>query len=175
MAEMKEIEIRVKVSNAEKKGVENRLKALNAKLIESTIETSHYIDLPGEKIMKKGGVLRVKILEGHALLTFKGKQESKNFNVREEIQTPVSEPKMLLRILKAAGLIETFKYSKERNKYELKGVHEVNLDKLPKHGWFVEVEANSISQVKEMLKILGLGKKKLITNSYAKIIRTGRY
>ncbi len=105
------------------------------------------------------------------VLTYKGRAEGgtgqeERYKVREEIETEVSEPEGMARILEGMGYAAVFRYEKFRSEYRLPEVAGavLELDETPA-GLYLEVEGTreSIDQVAELL---GCSTAEYLTESY---------
>jgi adenylate cyclase class 2 len=83
--------------------------------------------------------LRVRIESGRSLITLKGPaQERSVMKLREELETPVGDGVLLLRILEAIGFRPWFRYQKYREEFTIDDVI-IAIDETPV-GTFVELE-----------------------------------
>jgi adenylate cyclase class 2 len=83
--------------------------------------------------------LRVRIESGRSLVTLKGPvQERSVMKLREELETPVGDGVLLLRILEAIGFRPWFRYQKYREEFTVDDVI-IAIDETPV-GTFVELE-----------------------------------
>jgi len=110
----------------------------------------------------------VRIADG-AVLTYKGPRQDARFKTRQELETPVADGEVLMRVLEALGLARVYLYEKHREKWRL-GPCVVSLDELPQLGHFVEVEGPSEQAVAEALRQLGLEDRPMIGNSYLHMV-----
>ena len=85
--------------------------------------------------------LRVRVDAGRAFITFKGPADLfATMKLREELETPVSDPSALLRLLDEAGFQPCFRYEKYREEYS-RGTSILAIDETP-IGVFVEIEGD---------------------------------
>jgi adenylate cyclase class 2 len=75
---------------------------------------------------------------GRSLVTFKGPVHPSTMKLREELETPVGDGPLLLRILDELGYHVWFRYEKYREEFSLGNVI-VAIDETPV-GTFVEIE-----------------------------------
>lgn len=129
------------------------LKKLGAKRIHAGKEFNELYD-HGCALMKDGKVLRLRHHGGtEGVLTYKGRREKGRHKKRIEIETAVDQ-KQMRHILKQLGYTLEVSYRKYREEYRL-GKALVTLDRMPKLGWFAEIEAASalIERVERKLQL----------------------
>ncbi len=98
------------------------------------------LDSADDQLYQKRCVLRVRMENGKALLTFKGPVRPADMKLREELETVVGDGLLLLRILEELGFHVWFKYQKYREEFALEDVT-VAVDETPV-GVFVEIEGS---------------------------------
>ncbi|HEV8130497.1 MAG TPA: class IV adenylate cyclase [Acidobacteriota bacterium] len=143
------------------------------RLAERKFEDNFVLDLPQMKLRDKGLLLRVRVESGRGILTFKGPAAvSKNFKIREELETDV-QPAEMLEILQKLGYKISFRYQKYRTVYQAPaGVDKkgrgkpvkVMIDETP-IGNFAELEGEPES-VLRLAEVLGYKRKEFILESY---------
>ena len=90
MAGNKEIEIKFRVDNP--RAMARRLRAEGFRpLTRSSHETNTLYDLPGQKLRRKGEILRLRKYGSEWLLTHKAKGTAGRYKTRVELQTKVSD------------------------------------------------------------------------------------
>ncbi|MFZ0477622.1 MAG: class IV adenylate cyclase [Terriglobales bacterium] len=164
----KEIEIKFRILD---------LKALAAELkrggfreiTPSTHEMNTLYDLPGEKLRKKGELLRLREY-GHAwVLTHKDKGKAGRHKTRVELETRVENGEQMDAILQALGFAPTFRYEKYRAEWS-DGAGHLVLDRTP-IGNFGEIEGPS-RWIDGTAKALGIASTDYITQTYADLFFT---
>jgi len=99
------------------------------------------LDTPEGALRIRRSALRVRVEEGRGFITFKGPVDLfATMKLREELETPVSEPNALLKLLDDAGFRPCFRYEKFREEYA-HGNAVVAIDETP-IGVFVEIEGD---------------------------------
>lgn len=158
-----EIEAKFHISNLER--IIARLQELQARLIQSRVlEINLRFDLPDGGLRAKGQVLRLR-RDTETRLTFKGSsQEQSGVLAREEIEFVVEDFEKAHRFLKALGYQELIIYEKYRTIYELDDAF-IMLDELP-YGNFLEIEAESVEQIRLIAVKLDLDWDTAIRTSY---------
>ena len=165
MAVPKEIEIKFLIPD---------LKALARKLSElgfhedtpSTHEVNTLYDLPGQKLRRKGELLRLRNYGGNWRLTHKAKVKLGRHKSRGELETGVSGGHQMDELLGALGFLPTFVYEKFRAEWS-DGQGHVVLDHTPL-GDIGEIEGKS-RWIDRTASALGLDAKDYITKSYAEL------
>ncbi len=154
---MKEIEI--KILGIEKAALERKIRALVGLRVAVGMTVVRHFDFPDGRLRARGELIRVRSVgdDVHEF-AYKGpKIKSGKCKVREEIQTLVSDPSAVCRVLGAVGMKETFYCEKKRVSWELNGAH-IDIDEYPKGIIYAEIEGRSEKVVYGVLKKLGLGK-----------------
>jgi len=148
--------------------VENRLKDLNAKLIQPRmLERNLRFDTPDRRLSSSFQVLRLR-QDSRCRLTFKGASDPwQEVSAREEIEVEVSDLEAARGILEALGFILIVVYEKYRTAYLLGDV-EVSLDEMP-FGNFIEVEGPDAGNIQKVSENLEMNWKKRSKFSYLMI------
>ena len=135
--------------------VEERLRGLNARLVQARIhEVNIRFDTKERELLKEGRVLRLR-QDDAARMTYKSASERRQGILsREEIEFTVGDFQKARQFLEALGFEKMFFYEKYRAVYELGCTH-VMLDELP-YGAFVEIEGESDSDIRETAATLNL-------------------
>ncbi|HEY1730273.1 MAG TPA: class IV adenylate cyclase [Terriglobales bacterium] len=165
MATPQEIEIKFLVPD---------LKALAAKLeglgfkceTPSTHEINTLYDLPGQKLRRKGEILRLRKYGEKWKLTHKAKGKAGRHKSRAESETAVSDGKQMDAILQALGYRPSFTYEKFRSEWS-DGQGQVVLDHTP-IGDIAEIEGKS-RWIDRTARALGVDSKNYITKSYGEL------
>jgi len=149
-------------------------KALEGKLCElgfreetpSTHEVNTLYDLPGQKLRRKGELLRLRNYGGTWRLTHKAKVKLGLHKSRGELETGVADGQQMDRILRALGFTPSFVYQKFRAEWS-DGKGHVVLDHTP-IGDLAEIEGKS-RWIDDVARKLGLKPADYITKSYAEL------
>src|SRR5580704_10652208 len=116
MATPQEIEIKFIVPDA--KALERKLKELGFRQeTPSTHEVNTLYDLAGQKLRRKGELLRLRNYGGKWKLTYKAKGKPGRYKSRGELETGVCDGKAMDAILRALGFTPTFIYEKYRSEW----------------------------------------------------------
>lgn len=91
--------------------------------------------------------------------------------IREELETEIPDKQGLLAILAMLGYTPAVKVYKRRRKYKLaNNPCSIELDEVDDLGKFVELEGESVEQVQEMIKYLGLADVPCEHEGYAQLL-----
>ena len=132
----------------------------------STHEMNSLYDLPGQKLRKRGELLRLRKYGETWVLTHKAKGKSGRHKVRVELETRVENGDQMDAILRALGFAPTFRYEKYRAEWS-DGTGHVVLDQTP-IGTFGEIEGPS-RWIDRTARALGITPRHYITQTYAEL------
>jgi adenylate cyclase class 2 len=159
----KEIEIKFRVESLA--ALTRTLKQAGFKqLTRSTHEMNSLYDLPGQKLRKRGEMLRLRKYGKNWVLTHKAKTKSGRHKTRVELETRVENGEQVEAILRALGFTPTFRYEKYRAEWS-DGTGHVVLDETP-IGNFGEIEGNP-RWIDKTARALGISRSDYITSTYA--------
>ncbi len=165
MATPQEVEIKFLVSDM--KALERKLRELSFReLTPSTHEVNTLYDLPGQKLRRKGELLRLRKYGDKWLLTHKAKVTLGRHKSRGELETGVSDGKQMDAMLRALGYSPAFTYEKFRSEWSDEEGHVV-LDRTPL-GDVAEIEGKS-RWIDRIARELGVKPADYITKSYAEL------
>ena len=166
-----EIEAKLKVDSF--KGIEKRLKALDAQFLRERLHTDAYFDDGKSSLRKADSALRLRHQligrRDQVVITFKGPRREGRFKQRQEIQFEVSDARLAEAFLVAIGYKKTLVYQKKRRAWHY-GDCEIALDELPFLGKFVEIEGPGEKKIADVQKKLGLEDLPHIHQSYAALM-----
>lgn len=167
-----EIEAKLKVDSF--KGIEKRLKALNAEFLRERLHTDAYFDDEKSSLRKSDSALRLRHQligrRDQVVITYKGPRRKGRFKQRQEIQFEVSDAEQAETFLGAIGYKRTLVYEKKRRVWHYRDC-EIALDELPLLGKFVEIEGPGAQRITAVQKKLGLEDLPHIHESYAVLMR----
>jgi adenylate cyclase, class 2 len=133
----KEVEIKFRI--ADQKALARALRHAGFKQVTpSTHEMNSLYDLPGQKLRKRGELLRLRKYGDEFVLTHKSKGKSRRHKVRTELETHVEDGGQMEAILRSLGYAPTFRYEKYRAEWS-DGVGHAVIDETP-IGVFGELE-----------------------------------
>ena len=158
-----EIEIKFRIENPP--ALARALKRAGFKqLTRSTHEMNSLYDLPGQKLRKRGEMLRLRKYGEAWVLTHKTKGTAGLHKVRVELETRVGNGQQMDAILRALGFKPTFRYEKYRAEWSDGNGHVV-LDETP-IGNFGEIEGPP-RWIDRTARALGIGRSDYIAQTYA--------
>ncbi len=133
-----------------------------------THEMNSLYDLPGQKLRKRGELLRLRKYGETYVLTHKSKSLAKahRHKIRVELETRVEKGQQMDAILHALGLTPTFRYEKYRAEWS-DGTGHVVVDETPL-GNFGEIEGPSRWIDRTAVRI-GILPEHYITQTYAEL------
>jgi adenylate cyclase class 2 len=132
----------------------------------STHEVNSLYDLPGQKLRKRGELLRLRKYGDIWVLTHKAKGKAGRHKSRVELETRVENGVQMDAILRALGFAPTFRYEKYRAEWS-DGTGHVVLDKTP-IGNFGEIEGPSL-WIDRTARALAITPAHYITQTYAEL------
>jgi adenylate cyclase class 2 len=156
-----EVKFRIKKPNL----IRKRLQNLKAKFIGKAFERTVRFDTKDENLKKQGKFLRIRTgFKNVITLKKKPNNQRGDFKERDEIEVEISDPIEMEKILENLGFAKKWIMEKYREKWIL-GKVEISIDKLPRMGYFVEIEGSK-KAIQKTAKILGLDLKNGITATY---------
>jgi len=171
----KEIEIKFRI--ADLRALRHALTRARFRLVTpSTHEMNALYDLPGQKLRKRGELLRLRKYGEDWVLTHKknptlahrtrtdGAPEAGRHKVRVEQETQVESGQQMDSILRALGFRPTFRYEKSRAEWS-DGTGHIVLDETP-IGNFGEIEGPA-RWIDRTAKVLRIPPSEYITQTYA--------
>jgi adenylate cyclase class 2 len=159
----KEIEIKFRVPDRAK--LTEGLERAGFKVVTtSTHEINALYDLPGQKLRKRGEMLRLRKYGELWVLTHKAKSIQGRHKVRIELETTVADGKKMDAILRALGFEVTFRYEKYRAEWS-DGIGHVVVDETP-IGDFGEIEGRP-RWIDRTARLLGIKRADYIMQTYA--------
>ena len=120
-------------------------------------------DTDDQTLAQRQSALRVRVEDGQGLLTFKGPVQPGIMKMRDELETPIGDPGVLVGILEALGFRAGFKYEKFREEFRSADTI-LAVDETPV-GVFVEIEGDEES-VHNLARLMGRSPADYITDSY---------
>jgi adenylate cyclase class 2 len=161
----KEIEIKFRIGSLA--ALTRALKQADFKQItRSTHEMNSLYDLPGQKLRKRGELLRLRRYGETWVLTHKAKGKAGHHKSRVELETRVENGEQMDAILRALGFAPTFRYEKYRAEWS-DGKGHVVLDETPIAN-FGEIEGPS-RWIDRTARALGITPAHYITQTYAEL------
>lgn len=160
-------EVEIKFCIADPRALTRALKDAGFKQVtRSTHEMNTLYDLPGQKLRKRGELLRLRKYGNSWVLTHKAKGKSGRHKVRTELETRVENGTHMDDILLALGFAPTFRYEKFRAEWSDGKGHAV-IDETP-IGTFGELEGPP-RWIDSTAPTLGIGRENYVTQTYAEL------
>ena len=133
-------------------------------------EDNFVYDMPPSARGRHSSILRIRIADGRATLTFKGvvpESFTSDLKVREELETGVSDPEALAAIFERLGPKRFFRYQKYRTVYriELEGAEALLMRDETPLGNFLEIEGGP-DVVASLASLLGFTPELYVRESY---------
>jgi len=161
------IEIEVKLRVTDPGGIQRRLTEWGVRLLHAReFEDNWLYDFPDGGLMRRGAMLRLRVLGRAVLLTYKDRSRIESgVKVRGEIETtlPPSEGESLASILSSVGFMTVFRYQKYRTTWGVGGLL-IMLDETP-IGVYLELEGER-PLIDRMATRLGYAPTDFIPKSY---------
>lgn len=170
---MKEIE--AKIIEVDPKAVVARLEELGAEWEFTLPFKAAYFDLPDMPLKSKGEVLRLRQEGEKVVLTYKYPllEASEGIKVREEKEVTLDDHDTMWAILTGLGYRPGLIMNKIRTQYKLANAHVVldrYEDEFAHIPPFLEIEAPSVAELKEVAEMLGYSSDDLKNWSAAELI-----
>jgi len=163
MATNQEIEIKFRVEDP--RALARPLRRAGFRLItRRTHEINTLFDLPGQRLRKRGELLRLRKYGSTWTLTHKAKGKAGRYKTRVENETQVSDGGKMEAVLRALGFAPTFRYEKFRSEWS-DGKGHVVVDETP-IGNFGEIEGPS-RWIEQTARALRIQPSDYITDTYA--------
>jgi len=165
---MNEVEVKIRVDDPSRwqPALEEHFELVAAR----HFEDNFLLDWPDKRIGAGGCTLRVRILEGRGLLTFKGPVvPGLAVKSRPERQVDVSDGAALIEIFESLGLRAQFRYQKYRTVYR-RGACFVMVDETP-IGTFFEIEGE-VEEIRNLTALLGFSEEQWLRDSYRELYQT---
>ena len=160
-------EVEIKFLVPDLKALEQKLQQLGFKNeTPSKHELNTLYDLPGQKLRRKGELLRLRDYGGKWRLTHKAKVKLGRHKSRAELETGIADGGKMDAILRALGYSPAFVYEKFRAEWS-DGEGHVVLDRTP-IGNVAEIEGKS-RWIDRIARELGVTPQDYITKSYAEL------
>lgn len=133
-------------------------------------EDNFCFELPGEALAHRGSLLRLRVAEGRATLTYKGllpESLTSDFKVREELESGVDDAETVARIFERLGIKRSFRYQKYRTIYRLTldGASALAMRDETPLGGFLEIEGDPAT-LEAISRRLGIAPERYVRNSY---------
>jgi adenylate cyclase class 2 len=165
---MIQTEVEIKLPVADRAAIQERLIRLGARLVHPReFEDNQLYDFADRSLMRRGALLRLRLRERGAILTYKEKgRVVDGAKVREEIEIPIEDGSAFVTLGGKLGLTPLFRYQKYRTTYHHRDV-EITLDETP-IGSYLEIEGVR-EGIDEVAGALGYDRSAYISASYREL------
>ncbi len=170
-------ETEIKLEVRDRRALRRRLAKSGFRVIEPRhFESNALYDFPDLRLWKAHCLLRLRQEGKRWLVTFKGAPlESREYKIRREIETVVSNGPAVRELLEALGFHEAFRYEKFRTTYSpnpppARGKPKLLLFDETPIGDYLELEGPR-RWIDQVARDLGYRRKEYITASYASLYR----
>lgn len=177
---MIEVEAKIDIRKEDISKIKKRIISL-AKYKEKEIKIDYYYAPLSKKYPKKS--IRLRILKNKTGKIYQMNTKhyisfKKGVYAKQEIEFPIETPKKFLWLMKELGMKRWIKKQKISYIYEIKKNFHIELNKVKKLGWFIEVEylcntsqiRDKRSDVLKIVKQLGFSENDLLEEGYTKML-----
>jgi len=162
-----EIEKKYRLTKAQRRAIEQRMREMS--LLPGELEHEENTIYRGGILERPGCALRLRRVNGRAILTFKQRRPSKSaIKFQDENEVVVADASAMAAILKALNLRPGLVYEKRRTRWQV-GKAKVVIDELP-FGLFMEIEA-SVREIKRVEKLIGAENLPAVMETYPTLTR----
>ena len=162
-----EIEKKYRLTSSQRRLIEKRMRDMA--LVPGELEHEENTIYRGGTLERPGCALRLRRVNGRAILTFKQRRPSKSaIKYQEEHEVPIPDAQAMAAILAALNFRPGLVYEKRRTRWQV-GKAKVVIDELP-FGLFMEIEA-SVKEIKRVEKLLGADKFPAVMETYPSLTR----
>ena len=165
---MREIEVRILEVDVPE--IRRLLKQIGAKKVFDDKVHTIIFDFSSELLKRKQQMLRLRTFGKQAVLCYKGKNVSKKFKRKEEIEVIVDDFENTALLLRRIGFKKMWSYTKRRESYKL-GKAAVEIDSYAKIPALIEIEAPTEKDVVAAVKKLGYEMKDTTNVSFPEILK----
>ncbi|HYX27965.1 MAG TPA: class IV adenylate cyclase [Pyrinomonadaceae bacterium] len=162
-----EIEKKYRLTKSQRKRIEQRMRQMSP--APSELEHEENTIYSGGLLDRPGSALRLRRVNGRALLTFKQRRPSKSaIKYQEEHEVAVADADAMAAIIDRLNFRPGVIYEKRRTRWQV-GKAKVVIDELP-FGLFMEIEA-SVKEIKRVEKLLGVETLPAVRETYPSLTR----
>ena len=162
-----EIEKKYKLTQGQRRAIERRMREMS--LVSGQVEHEENTIYRGGSLDQPGRALRLRRVNGRAILTFKQRRPSKSpIKHQEEHEVSVADADAIAQILSKLNYRPGLVYEKRRTRWKV-GQAKVVIDELP-FGLFMEIEA-PVREIKRVEKLIGAAKLPAVMETYPSLTR----
>ncbi|MCS7097780.1 MAG: class IV adenylate cyclase [Candidatus Methanomethyliaceae archaeon] len=157
----REIEAKARVEE----DLTEKILKMGGRFLGEKIQEDIYFEHPCRDFVKSDEAFRLRIEGNKSIITYKGKRESENLKIREEIEVEIKDSKAFINILERLGFKKAYTIRKRRREFLLNEII-ICLDDVNGLGSFIELEGGE--KLLEIAEKLGI--RNLTTESYLEMI-----
>jgi predicted adenylyl cyclase CyaB len=162
-----EIEKKYKLTKKQRRAIEQRMRDMS--LVPAELEHEENTIYRGGLLERPGCALRLRRVNGRAILTFKQRRPGTSaIKHQEEQEVVVANADAMARILSKLNFRPGLVYEKRRTRWTV-GKAKVVIDELP-FGLFMEIEA-PVREIKRVEKIIGAAELPAVMETYPTLTR----
>jgi predicted adenylyl cyclase CyaB len=162
-----EIEKKYRLTKPQRRLIEQRMREMS--LVPGELEHEENTIYRGGALERPGCALRLRRVNGRAILTFKQRRPSTSaIKYQDEHEAVVANADAVAAILRELNFRPGLIYEKRRTRWQV-GKAKVVIDELP-FGLFMEIEA-SVKEIKRVEKLLGAEKLPAVMETYPSLTR----
>ena len=162
-----EIEKKYRLNHSQRRLIEQRMREMS--LVPRELEHEENTIYRGGELERPGCALRLRRVNGRAILTFKKRRPSTSaIKYQDEHEAVVANADAVAAILRELNFRPGLIYEKRRTRWQV-GKAKVVIDELP-FGLFMEIEA-SVKEIKRVEKLLGAEKLPAVMETYPSLTR----
>jgi predicted adenylyl cyclase CyaB len=126
----------------------------------AALEDNVYFDTPAGRLRQADSGLRIRTVAApdrreETTLTYKGPRLAKEMSIRPEENLHARSAESAQALVEALGFRPIVRFQKRRESFQL-GPAKIELDELPRLGFFMEIEAPDEAAVQQARRLLGL-------------------
>lgn len=167
-------EIEVKFRLDDPGQMRQRILQAGGQALGAVLEDNIYFDTPAARLRQADSGLRIRTAVGpdgrrQTTLTYKGPRLAKELSVRPEENLHATSAESAQAMVEALGYKPIVRFQKRRESFGL-GPARIELDQLPRLGFFMEIEAPDEPAVQQARRLLGLENAQPIKPTYLAMV-----
>lgn len=165
------VEIEAKMKVEDEVSMVARLQERGASVVGRFLEVNTFYDTDDRSLLAADEGLRLRVSrdlntgQTQCILTHKGPNRQGPLKTREETEVEVGSAEAADRLLDRLGYTRCLSFEKRRYSWKLEDC-KIELDEVPRLGFFLEIEGPSEESVMRVRNVLGLSDRPLIKASY---------
>jgi adenylate cyclase class 2 len=159
---MHEIEMKAPVKSA----------GIYRKKLGKPVEKQFFVDTVfdrGDELESSDRFVRIRRYKDKAVLTYKGPREESVAKKRVETEVEIDDAESMEKIFESLGFAKVQTNERKREVYRFMG-GEVVIDELPKLGFFIEIETDTVENIFRIAEELGIPKDDLTKKTYFELM-----